>query len=78
MIPPEEQLEKVLFGPQGAYGWNKESGILGEIFKKLEVIEGKCKEITDWKQRLTGLPAKAVYFILAALSIATFILNVIK
>jgi len=75
---PEEQLEKVLFGPNGAYGWNKETGILGEIFKKLEVIESDCREIAAWKKRLTGLPAKAVYFLLAVVSIATFILNLVK
>lgn len=74
----EQNLEKVLFGQQGAYGWNKRTGILGEIFEKLEAIEAQNKELLEWKKRLMSLPAKIVYFLLAALSVGTFILNVMK
>lgn len=71
-------MEKVLFGQQGAYGWNKETGILGEIFEKLEILEAQNKELLEWKKRLMSLPAKLIYFALAALSAATFILNVLR
>jgi hypothetical protein len=77
-MPEEQQLEKVLFGEHGAYGWNKKTGTLGELFEEIAIVKAQTKELLDWKGRLVSMPAKGIYFILAALSLGTFILNLLK
>lgn len=46
--------------------------------EKLDYLYMDVVELSNWRKRLVSVPAKVIYFLLAALSVATFVLNVMK